>query len=70
MKFGLVWFNGISTFMGYLMPNPVYAYMLDVICNNMSTKLDSFNYCYAASSLVISLHTVNWSNSSISNDPI
>ena len=22
IRFGLVWFNGISTFVGYLMPNP------------------------------------------------
>ena len=23
-RFGLVWFNGISTIVGYLMPNPLY----------------------------------------------
>ena len=26
--FGLVWFNGISTIVGYLMPNPVFIYMI------------------------------------------
>ena len=28
--FGLVWFYGISTFVGYLMPNPLYTYILDI----------------------------------------
>ena len=28
--FGLVGFYGISTFVGYLMPNPLYTYILDV----------------------------------------
>ena len=27
--FGLVWFYGISTLVGYLMPNPLYTYILD-----------------------------------------
>ena len=27
--FGLVWFYGISTIVGYLMSNPVYTYILD-----------------------------------------
>ena len=27
--FGLVWFYGISTIVGYLMPNPFYTYILD-----------------------------------------
>ena len=26
MRFGLVWFYGISTIVGYLMPNPFYTY--------------------------------------------
>ena len=26
----LVWFNGISTAVGYLMPNPFYTYILDI----------------------------------------
>ena len=26
--FSLVWIHGISTIVGYLMPNPVYAYIL------------------------------------------
>ena len=25
--FGLVWFNGISIIVGYLMPNPLYTYI-------------------------------------------
>ena len=33
----LVWFYGISTIVGYLKPNPVYSYILDIFVN-MSTK--------------------------------
>ena len=28
--FGLVWFSDISTIVGYLMPNPLYTYMLNI----------------------------------------
>ena len=28
--FGLVWFYGISTIVGYLMPNPVFTYILNI----------------------------------------
>ena len=28
--FGLVWFYGISTIVGYLMPNPVFTYVLNI----------------------------------------
>ena len=28
-KFGLVWYYGISTIVGYLMPNSVYTNILD-----------------------------------------
>ena len=28
--FGLAWFNGILTIVGYLMPNLVYTYILDI----------------------------------------
>ena len=30
IRFGLVEFYGISTIVGYLMPNPFYAYILDI----------------------------------------
>ena len=33
--FGLFWFYGISTKVGYLMPNPLYTYILniyDLVC--------------------------------------
>ena len=30
MWFGLVWFYGISTFLVYLMPNPLYTYILNI----------------------------------------
>ena len=29
-QFGLVGFYGISTIVGYLMPNPLYTYILDI----------------------------------------
>ena len=28
--FGLVWFYGISIVFGYLLPNPVYTYILNI----------------------------------------
>ena len=28
--FGLVWFCGISTIVGYLMPNPLFAYTFNI----------------------------------------
>ena len=30
IRFGLVWFYGISTIVGYLMPNPAFTYILDI----------------------------------------
>ena len=50
---GLVWFNGISTIVGYSMPNPVFIYIKYMICKH-----------------ILSVHTVKWSNSSISNNSI
>ena len=26
----MIWFDGISTIVGYLMPNPLYTYILDI----------------------------------------
>ena len=28
--FALLWFYGISTIVGYLMPNPLYTYILNI----------------------------------------
>ena len=28
--FGLAWFYGISTIIGYFMPNPIYTYILNI----------------------------------------
>ena len=36
--FGLVWFYGISTAIGYLMPNPVYAYIRYIWFVNIRQK--------------------------------
>ena len=30
-RFGLVWFYGISAIAGYLMPNPIYTYIIKYI---------------------------------------
>ena len=30
IRFGLVWFYGISTIVGYLMSNSLYTYILDI----------------------------------------
>ena len=39
--FGLVWFDGISTIVGYLMPNPLYTYILNID----GLVLWHINYC-------------------------
>ena len=31
----LVWFYGISTIVGYLMPNPLFTYILNMICKHI-----------------------------------
>ena len=49
--FGLVWFYGISTIVGYLMPNPLYTYVY-VFC----TQLNGFKYFYL---IQIILFTIN-----------
>ena len=67
---GLVWFYGISTIVGYLMSNPVYSYILNIWFVNKSTKLNGSKYCYVWLISVICLHTVQWSNSSTSNNTI
>ena len=43
----LVRFYGISTIVGYSMPNLVYTYIWDIymICKHKSTKLNSSKYC-------------------------
>ena len=37
LRFGLVWFSGISTIEGYLMPNLVYTYTLNIymVCKHI-----------------------------------
>ena len=51
MIYILVWFPGISTTVGYLMPNPIYTYILN---SYKLTKLNGFKYCYV--SLTIQLN--------------
>ena len=53
-----VWFYGISTMIGYLMPNPVY--IIYMIGKHKSTKSNSSKYCYISLTIqsTICLHTV------------
>ena len=43
--FGLVWFYGISTTVGYLMPNPLYTYILNIYMIWFGLVLWHINYC-------------------------
>ena len=56
--FGLVWFYGISTIVGYLMPNPCDTYIKYVLCKHIllitfldelvllfCSQLNDFKYC-------------------------
>ena len=57
IKFGLVVFYGISTLLGYLMPNPVYTYILyiyDLKVNSLYVRL------FLNEPELICLHTVDW----------
>ena len=38
--FGLVWFYGTSTIVGYLMPNPVFAYIFVLVDSPMTRIMD------------------------------
>ena len=57
--FGLAGFNGVSTIIDYLMPNPLYTYVLNMICKHILlitflkkpelifyTQLNGFKYFY------------------------
>ena len=56
--FRLVAFYGIAITGGYLIPNPFYTYIVNMICEDIltmkflelhlfvSTKLNGFKYCY------------------------
>ena len=62
----MVWFYGISTIVGYLMPNLVYTYILDIymICKHKSTKLNGSKYCYVSLTIQLNsshlfIHSVN-----------
>ena len=69
-ELGLVWFYGISTIVGYLMPNPVYTYIKYIICKRFvdnilnepelifCTQLNGFKYFNLL--LIICLHKVKW----------
>ena len=59
--FGLVWFNGISTMVVYLMPNPVYTYVLNIymICKHilLITFINESEFFFALSWMVLSIDT-------------
>ena len=42
--FGFVWFYGISTIVGYLMPNPLYTYILSIYIKFVWVRWH-INYC-------------------------
>ena len=56
-NFALVWFYCISTIVGYLMPNLVYSYILDIymISKYKSTKLSSSKYCYVSQAIQLNI---------------
>ena len=56
--FALVGFYGISTIVGYLMPNLLHTYKPYMICKYKSTKLYGSNYYYV--SLTIQLNISHW----------
>ena len=67
MWFGLVAFYGISTIVGYLMPNPLYTYIYYMICKqnllNMSklifsTQLNDFKYCYQIRIILLTINNL------------
>ena len=39
--FGLVWFYGISTIVGYLMPNPFYTHIKYIIIGSACGVMDT-----------------------------
>ena len=41
--FCLVWFSGTSTIVGYLMPNPVFTYILNIY-DSQNHFVDTYSY--------------------------
>ena len=58
-QYGLVWFYGISTIEGYLMPNPVYTYILNIfmICKHILLVkfLNEHELFFAHNKMVLSI---------------
>ena len=42
-KMRLVWFYGISTIVGYLIPNPIFTYILNIWLVNIFCRLKKLN---------------------------
>ena len=42
-EFGFVWFYGISTIVGYLMPDPILTYILNVLFINTFCRYTQLN---------------------------
>ena len=53
LRFGLVWFYGISTIVGYLMPNPVYIWLCKHIL--LITFLNEPKFIFLHSEVVTSI---------------
>ena len=75
MGFGLVWFYGMSNIVGYLMPNSLYTYTLNIwdlythfvdnILNEpklifLHTVFNGFKYFYLTRIINHFLHPVKW----------
>ena len=53
----MVWFYGVSTIIGYLMPHPVNSYVLDIYdCKHKSTKLNGFKYCNVSLTIQLNIN--------------
>ena len=55
IRFGLVWFKGISTTVGYLMPNPLYTYILNIWFGWVLWHINHCRLLNAKSSLYINI---------------
>ena len=55
INIGLVWFYGISNIIGYLMPNLVYSYMLDI-----RGSLNKFPDFFRMGTFIDSTHIKLW----------
>ena len=61
--FGLVGFYGISTAVGYLMPNPLYTYILDIYGRyaiNQTQPNHIYIYIYIYIYIILNIYDLVW----------